>query len=55
MRKLTGFINYFCELSSQLTTIGSGDYLKLKDELFGEETVASLYAKVMDFQSLKQD
>jgi hypothetical protein len=30
---------------------GSGDYLKLKDQLFAEETVASLYAKILDFQS----
>jgi hypothetical protein len=32
---------------------GSGDYLKLKDELFGQESVASLYAKVLDFQESK--
>jgi hypothetical protein len=31
--------------------IGSGDYLKLKDQLFAEETVASLYSKIMEFQS----
>jgi len=32
---------------------GSGDYLKLKDELFGQESVASLYAKVLDFHESK--
>lgn len=30
--------------------LGSGDYLKLKDELFGQETVASLYTEVLKFQ-----
>jgi hypothetical protein len=30
--------------------IGSGDYLKLKDELFAQELVASLYTKVEEFQ-----
>lgn len=29
---------------------GKGNYLKLKDDLFGEETVASLYSKVVEFQ-----
>jgi hypothetical protein len=33
--------------------IGSGDSLKLKDELFAQESVASLYAKVLQFQALK--
>jgi hypothetical protein len=28
-----------------------GDYLNIKDELFAKETVASLYSKVIDFQS----
>jgi hypothetical protein len=32
---------------------GSGDYLKLKAELFGQESVASLYAKVLEFQESK--
>jgi hypothetical protein len=31
--------------------LGTGDYLKLKDELFAEETVASLYKKILDTQS----
>jgi hypothetical protein len=35
--------------------IGSGDYLKLKDELFAQESVASLYSKVLEFQVLKRD
>lgn len=29
---------------------GSGDYLKLKEELFGQESISSLYAKVLEFQ-----
>jgi hypothetical protein len=33
--------------------VGSGDYLKLKDQLFDEETAASLYLKVLEFQSSK--
>lgn len=33
--------------------LGSGDYLKLKEELFGQESVASLYAKVLEFQESK--
>lgn len=28
-----------------------GDYLKLKDELFAEESVDSLYSKILKFQS----
>ena len=32
---------------------GSGDYLKLNEELFGKESVASLYAKVLEFQESK--
>ena len=31
--------------------LGKGDYLKLKDELFAQESVASLYAKVTKFQA----
>lgn len=34
---------------------GSGDYLKLKDELFGQESVASLYSKVLKFQTSKHE
>ena len=30
--------------------IGSGDYLKLKDELFAKESVESLYSKIVEFQ-----
>jgi hypothetical protein len=30
--------------------IGSGDYLLLKDKLFGAETVKSLSAKIMKYQ-----
>lgn len=33
--------------------VGSGDYLKLKDELFGQESVKSLYSKVLEFQEPK--
>lgn len=33
--------------------LGSGDYLKLKDELFGKESVDSLYSKVLEFQESK--
>jgi hypothetical protein len=32
---------------------GSGDYLKLKDDLFGQESVKSLYADVIAFQESK--
>lgn len=35
--------------------LGSGDYLKLKDELFGQESIASLYAKVLEFQESKRE
>jgi len=35
--------------------IDSGDYLKLKDGLFAaEESVASLYSKISEFQKLKR-
>ncbi len=33
--------------------LGSGDYLKLKDELFAKESVASLYSKIVEFQESK--
>ncbi|WP_036485664.1 hypothetical protein [Myxosarcina sp. GI1] len=33
--------------------LGSGDYLKLKDELFERESVASLYSKILEFQESK--
>ncbi|MDF5712168.1 MAG: hypothetical protein PUP90_31960 [Nostoc sp. S4] len=29
--------------------LGEGDYLELKEKLFAEETVASLYAKVKEY------
>lgn len=35
--------------------VGSGDYLQLKDELFAQESVASLYAKVEEFQQSKRE
>jgi len=35
--------------------MGSGDYLKLKDEICAQESVASLYAKVLKFQELKHN
>lgn len=34
---------------------GSGDYLKLKEELFGQESVASLYDKILEFQESKRE
>lgn len=30
--------------------LGNGDYLKTKDVLFDQESVASLYGKVLEFQ-----
>lgn len=33
--------------------LGSGDYLRLKDDLFEQESVASLYTKVLEFQQKK--
>ncbi len=33
----------------------SRDYLKLKDELFAKECVASLYFKIVKFQESKKD
>lgn len=35
--------------------IGSGDYLKLKDELFAQESVTSLYSKILEFQSSENE
>ncbi len=35
--------------------LGSGDYLKLKDELFGQESVASLYSQILEFQQSKHE
>ncbi|KKD37898.1 MAG: hypothetical protein WAN66_29320 [Limnoraphis robusta] len=34
--------------------LGSGDYLKLKDQLFEQESVASLYSEVLEFQESKR-
>jgi hypothetical protein len=34
--------------------LGKGDYLKLKDELFAQESVASLYTKITKFQTSNQ-
>jgi hypothetical protein len=31
--------------------LNGGDYLKLKDELFAQESVDSLYSKILGFQS----
>jgi hypothetical protein len=30
--------------------LGEGDYLQLKEKLFAEETVTSLYTKIKEFQ-----
>ena len=35
--------------------IGKGDYLKLKDELFVQESVASLYSKIVELQASKPE
>ncbi|MEM6839112.1 MAG: hypothetical protein AAF609_19980 [Cyanobacteria bacterium P01_C01_bin.120] len=35
--------------------LGKGGYLQLKDKLFAEESVASLYSKILDFQDSKTD
>ena len=35
--------------------LGGGDYLKLKDELFAQETVASLYSKILEFQKSQRE
>lgn len=34
--------------------LSGSDYLKLKDELFADESVDSLYAKILSFQSFLQ-
>jgi N-dimethylarginine dimethylaminohydrolase len=34
--------------------IGRGDYLTLKDEIFAQESVASLYSKIVEFQAVKR-
>jgi hypothetical protein len=31
--------------------LGEGDYLQLKEKLFAQETVTSLYAKIKEFQN----
>jgi hypothetical protein len=36
-------------------SIGKGDYLKLKDQLFAQESVGSLYSKIVEFQESKQE
>jgi hypothetical protein len=35
--------------------IGKGDYLKIKDQLFAQESVSSLYSKIVDFQASKRE
>ncbi len=35
--------------------LGSGDYLKLKDELFGQASVASLYSEILEFQQSEHE
>lgn len=35
--------------------IGAGDYLRLKDQLFAQESVGSLYSKIVDFQASKHE
>lgn len=35
--------------------LGEGDYLKLKDQLFQQETVASLSEKILAYQDSKQE
>lgn len=35
--------------------LGSGDYLKLKDELFGQAAVASLYSEILEFQQSQRE
>lgn len=34
--------------------LGEGDYLKLKDQIFEKETVASLYNKIKNYQDYNQ-
>ncbi|MCG6137261.1 MAG: hypothetical protein MET45_21935 [Nostoc sp. LLA-1] len=33
--------------------LSEGDYLQLKEKLFAQETVTSLYAKIQDFQDVE--
>lgn len=35
--------------------LGKGDYLKLKDQLFVQDSVDSLYANIVEFEASKQD
>lgn len=35
-------------------SLRGGDYLKLKDELFAQESVDSLYSKILNFQLAKE-
>ena len=35
--------------------LGKGDYLKLKDELFAQESVASSYSKILEFQASRRE
>jgi hypothetical protein len=35
--------------------IGKGDYLKLKDQLFAQESVSSVYSRTVDFQTSKRE
>ena len=35
--------------------LGGGDYLKLKDELFAQESVASLYSKIVEFHKSQRE
>ncbi|NES25652.1 MAG: hypothetical protein F6K41_43840 [Symploca sp. SIO3E6] len=35
--------------------LGKGDHLKLKDELFAQESAASLSSKILEFQVLERD
>ncbi len=35
--------------------LGGSNYLNLKDELFAQESVDSLYSKILDFQSSAQE
>jgi hypothetical protein len=34
--------------------LGEGDYLKTKDQLFGNETVASLYEEIQAFEAARE-
>ena len=40
-------------LSVAACKLGEGDYLKIKDQLFVNETVDSLYAKIQTFEASK--